>query len=325
MLLEVFADNRATCNSGNLYAGLLLGIDANVTYTHTWTDLLFYDVLDGFTIEDLVVVGLTTQVNAQATLLVEVEGQLLIGTSATWPNIDMTLDLLNYDSSSVSGLTPTFNNRLEAETEITVNMTLGLPASIGVGVQIPDTWSIQLALTETPSITAGASFTVSSDSDDAGDCPGIEYYLEFDNAVNFNVPGVNDYTISSYNDPLIQGCTAPSSTPPPVAGVNCTNGFPSGSPGNGSVCGMIGHHEPHVHLPMVGAPSHPGSAIECAASCVQTTGCVSLEYTNATSACHLFSDQVSELSIKPGKSDQQKHVFWDSICWTPCLLQATGP
>lgn len=330
--LNIFSDTKTIeaaqlSISGNLYAGLFLGLETEIAYGKSWSRTLFHEPLAGFTIEELVNVELFTELNANATLDITVEGQVLFGANATWPSIDVTMDLLSPSSSYADGLIPTFQTRVAAEAQLGVNLTLGLPVSIGAGITVPGADVITVKLTDSPSITAGASFTVFSvDSDgddgDGDDCSGgIEYFLEFDNEVSVNVFDVENYIIDRYNDPLEKGCTATSSnTTATNSTADCPDGIPPVSTGNETTCGFVGRHQRHVHLGAISTSKDVTDAKSCGLSCSLNPECLSLEYTAATTTCRLYSARVSELPILPGKSDHARHVFWDAECWTPCLL-----
>lgn len=312
--------------SGNLYASLFLGINTAGPVQNTLTQQVFSSVFGSFYIGSLfTVAGVSANVNAQATLDIRNAGQLLVGASARQQGLQATVDLLNPGSSYGHAYPPTLQARVEVGTSMDANVVLSLPIGIGFNVYSEYLSNMNVQLTTTPSVTA----VINSGG---GDCSqGNEYTLDFDNKVDVNVVGDDDYLIARYSDQVAEGClpvtqnpttTDPTTPNPPATGLTCVNGIPSGTPPDGTFCGLKGYYLPSFHPPRIGKPLRGvATALECAEQCDQTSGCLSVMYNAGKKNCFLYSAGMADIPIKTVKSPSAVHVWWDIACWEPCFTQ----
>ena len=61
---------------------------------------------------------------------------MLVGGALDWPAINANLDFMNHANSYQSGFKPTFTRYFEANGSVTVVADLGLPVSLGIGIDI---------------------------------------------------------------------------------------------------------------------------------------------------------------------------------------------
>ncbi|KAF5589962.1 hypothetical protein FPCIR_6591 [Fusarium pseudocircinatum] len=180
-------------------AGLNLGLKAFVTYEKEWT----YPVAEfspwNFGIPLLCTVGPYIGLDVQAGMTIEATGTLLIGASVEWENIDLLIDLLDSGNSHSNGLTPVFTHRTEATGELKMEASLGLPASVGVKLNV----------------LSGLCATVTDDgeiiTDVNGDCYGIAWNIHFENTLEAFVTlgdDTNKFPLIDpmESDPIAEGC-----------------------------------------------------------------------------------------------------------------------
>ncbi|KAG7409581.1 hypothetical protein Forpe1208_v011756 [Fusarium oxysporum f. sp. rapae] len=171
--------------------GLNLGLKAFVKYEKEWT----YPVAEfspwNFGIPLLCTVGPFIGLDVQAGMTIEATGTLLIGASVKWQNIDILIYLLDSSHSHSNGLTRALTHRTEATGELKMEASLGLPASVGVKLNVlAGLWSAKGGGVGTPSVVleggVEVSATVTDDgeilADVDGDCYGIAWNIHFENS-----------------------------------------------------------------------------------------------------------------------------------------------
>ncbi|KAH7151622.1 hypothetical protein DER46DRAFT_629357 [Fusarium sp. MPI-SDFR-AT-0072] len=201
-------------------AGLNLGLKAFVEYEKEWT----YPVAEfspcNFGIPLLCTVGPFIGPDVQAGMTIEATGNLLIGASVEWQNIDILIYLLDSSHSHSNGLTPALTHRTEATGELKMEASLGLPASVGVKLNVlAGLWSAKGGGVDMPSVVLEGSVEVSATvTDDGeiladfdGDCYGIAWNIHFENSLGaFVTIGKSTTTIPLIDplksDPIAQGC-----------------------------------------------------------------------------------------------------------------------
>ena len=145
--------------NGNIAAGLELGLDANAQYTNKLTSTIASAGLPGFSVPNIISIGPVVDLSAELDLNIAAQGQLLVGVTMSIPDFAANLDLVGSNSYS-RGFTPQFTKVFNASGEISATASLGLPLSIGVGVEAPIIkFKKVVALIDTPSIGASAKFT----------------------------------------------------------------------------------------------------------------------------------------------------------------------
>ncbi|KAF5646099.1 uncharacterized protein FTJAE_2188 [Fusarium tjaetaba] len=201
-------------------AGLNLGLEAFVTYEKEWT----YPVAEfspwNFGIPLLCTVGPYIGLDVQAGITIEATGTLLIGASVEWENIDILIDLLDSSNSHSNGLTPVLTHRTEATGELKMEASLGLPASVGVKLNVlKGLWAAKGGVVDTPSVVLEGSFEVSATvTDDGeivtdvdGDCYGIAWNIHFENTLEAFITlgdDTNEFPLIDpmESDPIAEGC-----------------------------------------------------------------------------------------------------------------------
>ncbi|KAL1614919.1 hypothetical protein SLS54_009368 [Diplodia seriata] len=198
--------------SGNMYAGVFLGVNAFTQWEKTVRKDLFVKGLPGWSIPGIVSLGPRLILAAQATISVEAEGQLLTGASLNWPNFQATLDFVDKSQSSQSGWTPELTKKFEAHGEVTATAALGLPVIVNFGINILNgVFEKGINLTDIPAITAEASFEVDFGTDKnqigSDECEGIDWDISLTNEVRLDVSDGPGFTLKQWASPaLASGC-----------------------------------------------------------------------------------------------------------------------
>jgi hypothetical protein len=141
--------------NGNLYAGFFLGLNAFSQWDMTdESDFLTRGVY-GFSIPDIIAVGPSLAVGISIDLDIPDVGQLFVGTDLSWPELSATLDFVDPAGSSQSGWTPTANDTVQADGSLTVSSTLGLPITLGFGLNLLNgKFEKEIKLVDTPGVRA---------------------------------------------------------------------------------------------------------------------------------------------------------------------------
>ena len=197
--------------SGNVHAGLFLGLDAEAEYEKTVKAELASAGLPGFSIPKVLTVGPVVSLAAELDLGIKGQGQFLVGMAMDIPNFAATLDLVDSSNSASSGFTPVFTRNFSAKGEISATAGLGLPLSIGVGVDASIiNFKKTIALIEKPAISAVVQYSGSTSSaKSAVDfCPnGLRYALSLSNDVYIDFFGEKVISLFPYHPPpLAQSC-----------------------------------------------------------------------------------------------------------------------
>ncbi|EOD43076.1 putative Apple protein [Neofusicoccum parvum UCRNP2] len=198
--------------SGNMYAGVFLGVNAFTQWEKTVRKDLFVKGLPGWSIPGIVSLGPRLILAAQATITVEAEGQILTGASLNWPNFQATLDFVDKSHSSQSGWTPDITKKFEAHGEVTATAALGLPVIVNFGINILNgVFEKGINLTDFPAITAEASFEVDAGTDKnqvgSDECEGIDWDISLTNELRLDVSDGPGFTLKQWASPaLASGC-----------------------------------------------------------------------------------------------------------------------
>lgn len=169
--------------SGNVAAGVELGIDAQASLSQTFTYPIAQVGVPGFSIPQIITVGPEIALSAEVELGVSLAGQVLAGVRMTIPNFQANLDLVDGSKSGSSGFTPQFEKIFEAKAEITATAGLGLPLSVAVGIDIPAIkWKKTASINEKPAVEATLRYTASTTCEgitEGNTCVnGIRYDIE---------------------------------------------------------------------------------------------------------------------------------------------------
>jgi hypothetical protein len=100
--------------SGNIQAGLALGVNGFATYSATKDVSIISAGLPGFSIPKIVTIGPSLTVGLNSNIQINAIGQVLVGTTYTWPAISAVLDIIDNSKSTHSGFTPTVSKTFDA-------------------------------------------------------------------------------------------------------------------------------------------------------------------------------------------------------------------
>jgi len=122
--------------TGNMYAGLYMGLYARAKYEKEFEMELLSVGLPGLSIPDVVTIGPELKLSISTTIGVSAMGKALAGGSLTWPAITAHLDLIHSANSYQSGFRPNIDHKFELDEEIEVSIALGTPVTLAIGVDI---------------------------------------------------------------------------------------------------------------------------------------------------------------------------------------------
>ena len=333
--------------SGQLYAGMFLGLEMFVEYQKTWEKDFARAYLNPWEIPAILEFGPYIRVGVEATIDIKAEGTLLLGASATWGGFEATMDFLHPEKSTATGLDPTIDRKAEAEVEISAEATLGLPVGIGIGVTVFSTWSVDVELTDTPALVADATFKASANANDCtgpnceapeeGDheCDGgIAWSIGFRNTLSVSVTDFDPYEINVWNsDPIADGCInllGGNSTDPdgnngdPTNPTNgggtpaaCTPGdiVPTTSRPQGTYCSFKAGR-PTDSGQQIGKAIRGGDITACAAKCLDDSRCASFGFNQDKGLCRKYSSTVVDLKIV--RAQRSNKIYNDVGCYQVC-------
>ncbi|KAL8682577.1 MAG: hypothetical protein Q9224_006763, partial [Gallowayella concinna] len=203
---------RATVNvNGNIVAGLSLGIDAEVQVHQTFDYPIAAVGIPGFSVPNIIIVGPSLSLTAIAELNITLAGQVLTGVEIEIANFEATVDFINGNQSRSANFLPRTTPIFNATAQFSAAFALGLPLSLGVGVEIPPIkFKKTASINEAPSFEASMNYTASTT--DVGvngdtDCVnGIGYNVGFVNTIFANLFGLYKYNLNTIKRPLTTGC-----------------------------------------------------------------------------------------------------------------------
>ena len=168
----------------NLRAGLQIGVDAQAELK----EFLFPIIQRGMetvppvlSVSGLFTVGPEISLSASIDLGITLSDQVLAGFKMSIPAFAANVDLVDGFKSSMKGFTPQFEKIFEAKAQISATAGLGLPVSLGLGINIPPIkFRKMVSLTEKPVIEANLKYTASTTCQGIGDdeyVDGIGYEI----------------------------------------------------------------------------------------------------------------------------------------------------
>ncbi|KAL7815568.1 hypothetical protein V8C26DRAFT_126624 [Trichoderma gracile] len=236
---------------GSLDAGLYLGMNAFAQ----WNPKKEYDFLSlglpGLSIPDIFAIGPVLSLGISVDLDISAVGQYLVGADMQWTSISAKLDVLNPRSSSKSGWTPNIRDTVQADGSLTVNSTLGLPVSLGFGINILNgKYDKEIKLVDTPGIRASMEYDFTNEvnngevnTDPEDGCYGIHWSVGMVNTVVLDLSDIKQgtYTLDEYDAPVFaSGCIGESlSIAPPATTVAPPSGGTTSVPPSGADCGSL--------------------------------------------------------------------------------------
>ncbi|KAL7947036.1 hypothetical protein V8C42DRAFT_364270 [Trichoderma barbatum] len=233
---------------GDLDASLYLGMNAFAQ----WNPKRQYDFLSaglpGLSIPDILTIGPVLSLGISVDLDISAVGQYLVGADMEWPKLSANLDVLNPRSSSKSGWTPNVQDTVQADGSLTVNSTLGLPVSLGFGINILNgKYEKEIKLVDTPGVRASMEYDFTNEvnngevnTDPEDGCYGIHWSVGMVNTVALDLSdiGQGKYTLDEWDAPVFaSGCIGQSLTiAPPTATVSAPDGGTTSVPPAGPDC-----------------------------------------------------------------------------------------
>ena len=168
--------------NGNVAAGVEIGVDAHAELTKNFPFPIAQAGIPGLSVSGLFTIGPEIALAAEVDLGISLAGRVLAGIKMTIPNFSANVDLVNDSKSVVQGFTPQFEKVFEAKAEISATAGLGLPLSIGVGIDIPPIkFTKTISLTEKPVVEATFKYAASTT------CEGLAGNTECINGISYNL------------------------------------------------------------------------------------------------------------------------------------------
>ncbi|RFU77285.1 hypothetical protein TARUN_4961 [Trichoderma arundinaceum] len=221
---------------GNLDASLYLGMNAFAE----WDPTKEYDFLTmglpGLTIPDIFTLGPMISLGVSVDLDISAVGQYLVGADLSWSQLSADLDVINPRSSQQSGWVPNIRDTVQADGSLTVNSTLGLPVTLGFGINILNgKYNKELKVVDTPGVRASLEYDFTNEinngevnTDPEDNCYGIHWSLGVVNTVKLDLSDFKQgtYTLEEWDAPVFaSGCIGESlSIAPPTATVTAPTG-----------------------------------------------------------------------------------------------------
>lgn len=330
--------------SGNMEAGVYLGLEAFAEYTKDWQKELILVNLLGWQIGDLISVGPYVELDIKASFGIKAEGTLLMGGGASWPNFGATLDLLNDANSQPYGFQPDLQQKFEAKGELSIETSLGLPLSIGVGIDVDSGWwKAGISVVDTPELKAEASISISYINDNKystvsgqtiaddnngldlnDDCYGVKYEISFENNVDFIAQvddiGSWDYNLYKWDYTFLEGCLG-------YQKPACEDAVRA-SPiiGDGVMCNVAVDSIDTGSQDLTEGDTQTVESEEfCAGLCMADKNCKSFTWGSDATECQLYNTDVATLS---GLSAAGSSIaMFDKNCYQTkdCPYNATDP
>ncbi|OAA55199.1 hypothetical protein ISF_08120 [Cordyceps fumosorosea ARSEF 2679] len=210
----------------NMKVVLKVGVDAEIRFSKSIQQDLFAFGLPGLSY-GIVTVGPYISVAAKVGLEAAARGKLLVGGEMGLTQAQATLHIFEPSRSSASGWTPYFKPVLEAEGEIMLAASAGLPIGIKVGLKI-SSFEAALGIVEEPTISAAAQVAGEARYTEAGGlmagfkpidgCAGISTSLNWRNKLSLDILGVSSQVLHDTGlQPIVKGCINFKSSPRPIA------------------------------------------------------------------------------------------------------------
>ncbi len=199
----------------NVKFALKVGIDAQIKYKKNFDTELFSVGLPGLSY-GVVTIGPSISVSSRVALEAAASGKLLVGAEMGLEDARAVLDIVDSSKSTSSGWDPYFKPVLEAEGELMLAASLGLPVSIRCGLQVSQ-WQVSVGLIDEPSVSAIAQFAGSMGLTESGEftagfkdingCTGISAQVSWRNKLYVDILGLSTIPLhDTDNRPLVQQC-----------------------------------------------------------------------------------------------------------------------
>ncbi len=201
----------------NMQFILKIGVDAQLNYKQEFSNQLLEIPLPSIKFE-IVTIGPWIDVGSHITLDAEAKGRLLAGAEMGLQNAHALIDFINPSNSQKDGWEPYFKPVFQAEGEIMLSASLGLPVGLKCGVSVAG-FSKSIGLIDEPSITGTAQVAASvglaasggfaAGFKETNGCTGISTQISWRNKLFVDVAGFTQIPLFDTNDkPLAQDCIA---------------------------------------------------------------------------------------------------------------------
>ena len=197
----------------------------------------------GFGVPDVFSVGTTFTLGVNFKLAVSASGNLEAGVKMAWPDAKAHIDAIGGGASTHSGWQPTVDKVWNASAgQMAINGSLGVPLSLGVGLDIPlhSKLNTNVSITDTPSIELDSVFNTPANQkrahprdleirqDDTNCANGVQEIVKFNDIIGINVLNLYKTTLASWGTTVFSTCieTGSSKSTPTVSTNNTTNSSP---------------------------------------------------------------------------------------------------
>ncbi|KAK0624288.1 hypothetical protein B0T14DRAFT_495587 [Immersiella caudata] len=194
---------------------LKLGIDAQIKLEQTFQVSLFELGLPGLS-WGVATIGPMVGVGAKVVLEAAANGRLLVGAEMGLQSAEVTFDVVDHKKTGSQNWTPYFTPVLQAEGELMLSASLGLPISLKCGIKIAS-FDKSLGIIDEPSIKGVAQIAASIGLEGSGGfkgglssangCQGISCQVSWKNRLYVNVFDVAEISLFDTKDqPIAQKC-----------------------------------------------------------------------------------------------------------------------
>ncbi|RSM07272.1 hypothetical protein CEP52_005323 [Fusarium oligoseptatum] len=209
-----FTKGEVTINTDIRFL-LQIGVDAQMTYTKEWYNNLLEIGLPGLSY-GIVRIGPAISVDSRVKLEAQANGKLLAGAEMGLQNAQAKIDFVNPSQSSKQNWDPYFKPIFEAEGDLMLSASLGLPLGIKCGIKVSK-WSRDVALIDEPSIKGvaqaaasigpGKGNKFSAGFSEINGCTGISTQITWRNQLYIDLLGLKRFSIHDTKDrPIKRGC-----------------------------------------------------------------------------------------------------------------------
>ncbi|PHH65075.1 hypothetical protein CDD81_3473 [Ophiocordyceps australis] len=181
---------------------LQIGIDAQISYKQEFTANLVNVGLPGLSY-GVVTIGPYISVGTRVALEAAAKGRMLAGAEMGIHDARVIVDFVDSSRSERAGWEPYFKPVFEAEGQIALSATLGLPVGLKLGIQIAS-WEKAIGVIDEPSITGTAQVAASIGLQD-----GALTKLSWRNKLWIDILGLKEIPLLDTNErPIARGCIA---------------------------------------------------------------------------------------------------------------------
>ncbi|KAK0643282.1 hypothetical protein B0T16DRAFT_459448 [Cercophora newfieldiana] len=194
---------------------LKLGVDAQIKLEQTFQTSLFDLGLPGLS-WGVATIGPMVSVGAKVTLEAAANGRLLVGAEMGLQSAEVNFDVVDHSKTRSQNWTPYFTPVLQAEGELMLSASLGLPIGLKCGIKIAS-FDKSLGIIDEPSIKGVAQIAASIGLENgttfkgglssANGCQGISCQVSWQNRVYVNVFDLAEISLFDTKDqPIAQKC-----------------------------------------------------------------------------------------------------------------------